>query len=269
MPFEKSNQPTPTQFLTPREKQMRESAERLNETAEAFIDEEVAEAAPLAVEKAAPLKLNIEKDALPKTQEELEAEAKAADEESKRMQAAMRLRDLKANPLITRYRDAFLLEISGLEQLQREFKIGNHFTAVFETLTASDVEIVKQQATFDVLTGRIASRHPLGMEYQASNYRLSYSLKSLVIQDAQTGKFVVNYERSGERPDKLEFKDLRPTDTEVRKIWLYLSQHVVKTQSLQRIINDWFIQFEMLQNDMLELLNLDPGFFTGESSTTG
>jgi len=264
---------TPLELLTPQEREMRRVNENLEAQASQFVEYESAD-------QGTPLNLDLHGSSpSPQTPEEAltsdEKEAVLAAEQEERVKQAReeRIKELRANPQVLANREAFLLEISGLRAFTKTYAYANLMQIEFTTIDMDLNSQIGRQNVSDLTQNRIRSRHPIELQNNAMEYRLIASIGSLEITDPVTQRVQRSYLR-----DPAKTIDAAPyiakslvtgLDYPVRTLWLHLMRDFITTQTLHTIIRQWFQEFEQLILDLLELLELDPSFFTGVSSTDG
>ncbi|GIW89592.1 MAG: hypothetical protein KatS3mg109_0024 [Pirellulaceae bacterium] len=187
-----------------------------------------------------------------------------ADDES--VEKRERIEELKKDPDIRANRAAFVLEMAGLQPFKKSYRMaGGVIECEFSTLSAAEMEEVRQQSSVDLTVGRVRSFHPVEVQQLATNYRMAGCLRRLLIKDPESQEIKVSYDKGVPLTDSdLEgIQDVTSKDCDLYRRWVYLRDRVLRTQTLSRLLQEKFADFEQLQLKMLELLELEPSFFTG------
>lgn len=273
MSFEKE-QPTSEQFITQPERDALAAARAQGDFSDIVADGESADSTEVEYQSEAP-QLNIPAKDVPESSESLAEKLREKEEELKRQQEAqdqLDLQRLRDDEEVQENVHKFLLEACGAEPFSMTYDHLGAIKFTYSSVSSKERELVTRQNIRDIAVGRQQYQNEMMLNERL--YRQALCLKSLVIVDPQTQKNILAYEReeavaevtawSGEQ---LKQYSLYETDTLPARLLAKLQTDVVRFQRQQEVLNDHFQKFEHLQLAIGRFLELDPDFFTRESTT--
>lgn len=166
----------------------------------------------------------------------------------------------KSNPLVKQHAASFLKDMAGVEKMQITYTPFAWVTLILEVIDAETLEQITRQSMRDLFL----RRNLFTAEGQyVPLYRLAGSLVRFQFSDPQTGQVQITYDREANAKEVGEFEhaDLADSDTNCRRIGLYLMHKVLKGSRLYMAVMQNMSDFDQLQTELSLVAAGDPDFF--------